>query len=85
MMNKPLESIFFLSVWIGKWIGKRIGREVKGLISFVLIYFIFKLLLSILTDMIGSPFIDQLFYFFNTYLLLGMFYVYAYDWKSSKK
>ncbi|MGG1631750.1 hypothetical protein [Rossellomorea sp. NRS-1567] len=84
-MNSELESIFFLSIWIGAWIEKRIGQGVKGVISYVVIYFIVTTFLFIFTNGIEVWFINQMFSFFNTYLLLGMLYVFFIYWKSSEQ
>ncbi|WP_282137152.1 hypothetical protein [Rossellomorea aquimaris] len=80
-MNRELESIFFLPIWIGTWIEKRIGQGIKGVISYVVIYFIVTTFLFIITNGIEVWGIDQMFSFFNTYLLLGMLYVFFIYWK----
>jgi predicted Na+-dependent transporter len=87
-MNSELESIFFLPIWIGTWIEKRIGKGVKGVkgvISYVTIYFIVTSFLFIITNGIEVWFINQMFSFFNTYLLLGMLYVFFIYWKRSEQ
>ncbi|MDT9027179.1 MULTISPECIES: hypothetical protein [Rossellomorea] len=83
-MNRELESIFFLPIWIGTWIQKRVGQGVKGVISYVVIYFIVTTFLFIIMNGIEVWFFDQMFSFFNTYLLLGMLYVIFNYWKRSK-
>ncbi|MCA1060553.1 hypothetical protein LCL96_16580 [Rossellomorea aquimaris] len=84
-MRNELESVFSLPVWIAKWIENKIGRGVKGVISYVVFYLLVTGFLSIMTDGIGSSFINQMFYILNTYLLLGMCYVFLYYWKKPKK
>lgn len=84
-MNNRFSRIFFLPVLAGKWIQRRMGKGVKGVISYVIFYFIVTGLLFIITDEIDTFFIDQMFYFFNTYLLLGMYYVFFYYWRESKE
>ncbi|WP_201712747.1 hypothetical protein [Rossellomorea arthrocnemi] len=80
-MNSELERIFFLPIWIGTWVEKRIGRGVKGVFSYVVIYFIVTSFLFILTNGVDGWWINQMFSFFNTYLLLGMLYVFFDYWK----
>ncbi|NMH69332.1 hypothetical protein HF072_11155 [Bacillus sp. RO3] len=83
-MNSTLESIFFLPIWIGDWIGKRVGKGLKGIISYVVLYLIVTACLSIITDGVKSSRTNLMFHFFNTYLLLGMYYVFLHYWKRSE-
>ncbi|UXH46177.1 hypothetical protein N5C46_09065 [Rossellomorea vietnamensis] len=80
-----MNNLFFLPIGIGVWIEKRVGTGVRGIIGYLIIYMIITFGFSLITDGIGSTFINRMFYFFNTYLCLGMLYVIFHYWKRNER
>ncbi len=79
--NSPLNNVFFLQIWIGTLIHKRMGSGIMGKISYFILYLILTIVLFFISDGIDTWFVNQAFSYFNTYLLLGMMYVFFISWR----
>ena len=83
-MNKQINKFFFLPLLIAEAIQNKVGRGVKGILTYLIVYLILSTILTILSNGINLWFIRVLIpSVIDTYLLLGMIYVFFFIWRNN--
>lgn len=77
-----LNEFFFLPIRIGACIRKEAGTGVKGKVSYIFLYLAVTFLLFAALDGVQVWYVGDALYYVNTYLFLGMMYVF-FTWRKA--
>ncbi len=82
MDDKQVNQFFYLPFIIGEHIHNKIGNGRKGIFVYILIYFSFSTLLSIMTNGIDIWVLEEMIpSIISNYFLVGMLYVFFFIWR----